>query len=118
MLQLFVVEQIIFKYSYFPSTILEWNNLDIKIRKPNSLMAFKNSLLRVGRPTAKPTSGIHNPISSKFLTRLRLGLSHLKFKHNFKDCVNLLCSCSLESEPSPIFSAMSLFDKHTLNPLR
>ena len=40
----------IFEYSYFPSTILEWNNLDMKIRKVNSLMSFKNSLLRVGRP--------------------------------------------------------------------
>ena len=54
-------------------------------------MSFKNYLLRVGRPTAMPTYGIHNPIGLKFLTRLRLGLSHLNehmFKHNFKDCVN------------------------------
>ena len=46
----------IFKYSYFPSTILEWNNLDMKIRKVNSLMSFKNSLLRVGRPFQRMTS--------------------------------------------------------------
>ena len=33
----------------------------------------------------------------KFLTRLRLGLSHLnghRFRHKFQDCLNSLCSCS------------------------
>ena len=38
----------------------------------------------------------------KYLTRLlRLGLSHLddhKFRHNFQDCINPLCPCSLEVE--------------------
>ena len=95
-----------FKYFYFPSLILKWNDLDIKIRKANSLLSFKKSLLRVGRPTAMPTYGIHNPVGLKFLTRLRLGLSHLnehKFKHNCKDCVNPSCSCSLEIESSSHF---------------
>ena len=35
----------------------------------------------------------------KFVTRLRLGLSHLrehKFKHSFQDSINPLCSCSLD----------------------
>ena len=70
-------------------------------------MSFKNSLLRVIRPSAMSTHGIHNLIGLKFLTSLPLGLSHLnehKFKHNFKDCVNPLCSCSLEIEsPSHFF---------------
>ena len=37
----------------------------------------------------------------KFLTRLRLGFSHLnehRFRHNFQECMNPLCSCSLEIE--------------------
>ena len=37
----------------------------------------------------------------KFLARLRLGLSHLnehKFRHNLQDCLNPLCSWSLEIE--------------------
>ena len=37
----------------------------------------------------------------KLLTRLRLGSTHLnehKFRHNFQDCLNPLCSCSLEIE--------------------
>ena len=37
----------------------------------------------------------------KFLTRLRLGFSHLnerRFRQNFQDCLNPLCSCTLEIE--------------------
>ena len=37
----------------------------------------------------------------KFLTRLRLGFSHLNehmFRHNLQDCMSPLCSCSLEIE--------------------
>ena len=87
----------IFKCSYFPKTILDWNKLDMLIRKSEPFLSFKNYLLKIGQPTYN----IHNPIGLKFLTRLRLGLSHLnehKFKHNFQDCVNPLCSCSLEIE--------------------
>ena len=91
----------VFKHFYFPHTISEWHKLDIQIRMSESFLSFKNFLLKIGRPTAKPTHNIHNPIGLKFLTSLRLGLSHLnkhKFKHNFQDCVNPLCSCSLETE--------------------
>ena len=100
--------------------MFEWNNLEIKIRKANTLISFKNSLLRFGYPTAKATYGIHNPIDLKFLTRSRLGLSHLnkhKFKYNNKDCVNPLCLCTLEIKESlPIF--LTLFPKHMFNSLR
>ena len=71
------------------------------MRRSESFFSFKNSLLKIGGPTAKPTYNIHNPIGLKFLTSLRLGLGHLnkyKFKHNFQDCVNLLCLSSLEIE--------------------
>ena len=91
----------VFKYSYFPHTILERNKLDVQIRRSESFLSFKNFLLKIGRPIAKPTYNIYNPIGLKFLTRLRLGLSHFnehKFKHNFQDCINPLCSCSLEIE--------------------
>ena len=96
----------VFKYSYFPHTISEWNKLDMQIRRSESFLSFKNCLLKIGRPTAKPTHNIHNPISLKFLTSLRLGLRQLnkhKFKHNFQDCVNTLSSCSLEIESLSYF---------------
>ena len=37
----------------------------------------------------------------RLLTRLQLGLSHLnehRFSHNFQNCINPLCTCSLEVE--------------------
>ena len=45
-------------------------------------------------------------MSSKSWTRLRLGLSHLnehRFNHNFENCVNPLCICSLEAETTSHF---------------
>ena len=48
----------------------------------------------------------------KLLTRMRLGLSHLadhKFRHNFQDCLNPICSCGQEIE------ATSHFLIHCLN---
>ena len=47
------------------------------------------------------TYNIFDPKELKFLTHLRLGLSHLnahRFRHNFQDWLNPLCSCSLETE--------------------
>ena len=90
-----------FKYFFFPSTILEWNKLYRKIRQSSTLLTFRNFLLKIGWPEPKP-----NPNGLKLLTKLRLGLSHLneyKFNHNFKDCVNSFCSCSLEVELAPHF---------------
>ena len=56
---------------------MDWNKLEVRLRKSESLPYFRNALLKVGQPTAKPICNIHNPIDWKLLTRLRLGLSHL-----------------------------------------
>ena len=85
----------VLNYSYFPYTTLvwkKWKKIDMQIRRSESFLSFKNSLPKIGPTTAEPTYNIHNPIGLKFLTKLRLGLSHLnehKFKHNSQDCVNL-----------------------------
>ena len=94
-----------FKYSFFPRTILEWNKLDLTLRK-SSYKVFRNSLLKMIRPLPNPVYDLHNPLGLRLLTRLRLGLSHLnehKFNHNFKNCVNPLCTCSLEIESASHF---------------
>ena len=55
----------------------------------------------MGCPHANCPYRIHNPVGIRLLSHLRLGLSHLsehKFRHNFADCVNLLCSCSIKPE--------------------
>ena len=69
-------------------------------------MSFRNTLLKIGWPAPKLVYNIHNPTSLKLLTRLKFVLSHLnehKFNHNFRDCVNPLCTCSLEVESSSNF---------------
>ena len=46
------------------------------------------------------------PEGSKILSRMRLGFSHLrehKFRHNFADTVNPLCSCILETASAKHF---------------
>ena len=62
---------------------------------------FRKRMLNLIRPKCNGTYGILNPTGLKLLARLRLGLSHLndhEFNHNFKDCINPLCSCSLSVE--------------------
>ena len=54
-----------------------------------------------GRPISNLIYNIFNPVGLKYLTSLRFELSRLnehKFNHNFQDCINPLCSCSLEPE--------------------
>ena len=36
----------VFKYSFFPYTISEWNKLDLRVRKGKSLLSFENALLK------------------------------------------------------------------------
>ena len=88
-----------FQNSYFPSSIKEWNRLDIDIRKSDSISIFKKRILSFIRPNK--VSNSHNPQGLKLLARLRLGLSHLryhKFKHNFLETINPLCSCGSDVE--------------------
>ena len=90
-----------FKYSFFPSRLRDWFNLDDNIRNSESISVFKKRLLAFIRPVENSVFNIYEPNGLKLLTRLRLGLSHLnehRFRHNFENCVNPLCSCSLETE--------------------
>ena len=90
-----------FTNSFFPSTIIEWNNLDHNIRNSSSFNIFRRSILKFIRPSANSFFNCHNPKGIKFTTRLRLRLSHLrehKFKHSFQDSLNPFCSCGLVIE--------------------
>ena len=72
-----------YKNSFFPSSIIEWNNLDPKLRNSENFSIFKNNILKFIRP--KPNS-FFNCCSLKeirLITRLRLELSHLR-EHKFK----------------------------------
>ena len=91
----------LFRNSFFLYTIVEWNKLDVTVRNAKSFLIFKNLSLKIGRPIQNSIFKIHDPLGIKLLTRQTVGLSHLnehRFRHNFQDCLNPLCSCSLEAE--------------------
>ena len=90
-----------FANSFFPYCVNQWNNLDPVIRNMEKISSFKKALLGFIRTKPADVYNVNDPIGLKLLTRLRLNLSHLnehKFKHNFQDTLNPLCSCSLEPE--------------------
>ena len=67
---------------------------------------FRKKLLTFIRPLGNVTYGIYDPLGVRLLNRLRLGFSHLrehKFRHNFADTLNPLCSCSLETEDTEYY---------------
>ena len=66
------------KNSFFPSTIVEWNKLDQNIRNSSSFNIFRKSILKLIRSSANSFFDCHNSKGIRFITRLRLGLSHLR----------------------------------------
>ena len=40
-----------FKYSFFPYAMRGWNKLDLQLRNEKSFKKFRNTLLKLGRPT-------------------------------------------------------------------
>ena len=89
------------RYSFFHFTLNYWFSLDLNIISSDSISIFKSRLLLFIRPVQTNVYNIFDPKSLTFRTRLRLGLNHLnehRFRHNFQDCLNPLCSCSLEIE--------------------
>ena len=66
-----------------------------------SVIAFKKQVLKFIRPSPNSTFNVHNPHGIKLLTRLRVGLSHLrehKFRHNFQDSLDPFCNCGRHIE--------------------
>ena len=67
---------------------------------------FKKYLLNFIRSNSNNVFNINNPLGLKLLTRVRIGFSHLKehkFKHNFQDSVDPLCSCGNDIESTVHF---------------
>ena len=94
------IKHIFFRNTFFPSAIIEWNKLDPVIRNAESLGIFKSNILQFIRPTPRGFFNCFNHKGIRLMTRLRLGLSHLrehKFNHNFQNCINLRCSCGMDS---------------------
>ena len=84
------------KDTFIPSTIIEWNKLDSNIHSFPSNKLFRKWLLEFIRTRHNSTFNVPNTLGLTYLTRLRVGLSHLrehKFCHTIWDSLNLLCNC-------------------------
>ena len=78
--------------------INKWNKLNFNI-ETYSFKIFKANLIKIIQPIPNPIFCIFDPLRLKLITRLWLGLSHLnehRFNHNFNNCINPLCTCSLD----------------------
>ena len=73
----FNVKHIFFKNSFFPSTLIEWNTLDLNIFNSKSLRSIKGKILKFTCPSGNEVFLYNNLKGMQLLTRLRLGLSHL-----------------------------------------
>ena len=88
-----------YRYSFFPDTTHAWNLLSDFIKSSPSLSIFKKRLLTFFNSKPNFIYDIHNPVGLRYLTRLRVGLSHLrshKYHHKFKDTENDICPCDLK----------------------
>ena len=109
-----------FRNSFFPSAIIEWNNLDPNLRNSKSISVFKEKILNVIRPSPNSFFDCYNPKGIELTTRLRLGPSHLrehKFKHSFQGTINPVCNCGQDIESSTHFFIHWPFfinERHTL----
>ena len=87
------------------------------------MQCFEESYTKFIRPELKQVFNVDSNEKLKFLTRIRLGWSHLadhKFKRNFQDFVNPICRCGQDIETSTYFllhccnyhcARQSLFEK-------
>ena len=100
--------------------MIEWNKLDCNIRNSSSFNIFRKSIRKFIRLSANSLFNCHNPKGIKFITRLRLDLSHLRehnFKHSSQDSLNPFCSCGLDIESTMDFllhCPMYITERHIL----
>ena len=76
------------------------------------LLPIRKPLIQRIHPKCSSVFNILDPIGIKLLTRLRTDLCHLrdhKFRHNFNDTVNPLCSCNIEAESTKRYLLHCLF---------
>ena len=116
-----------FQNSFFPDSITMWNDLGPELRGAESLSVFKRNILKIYRPVKKSLFNIHDPIGTKWIFQLRVGLSPLKShkkSHNFQDTSDDTCICALNAETSdhyllhcPNFVVQRRILFQTLNPI-
>ena len=96
-----------FTKSFFPSNIIDWNNLDIELRSAPNSKILKNRILNKIRPKKALYVDTKDNDKVKYLTMLRLKLSPLKahkFQRNFSDTPDPYCTvCGQEEDIKHFF---------------
>ena len=83
------------------TSLLPFTINDSHIKNIDSYAIFRKKLLTFIKPLEKHSYVISETLGVRLLNRLRLSFNHLrehKFRHNFVDPLNLLYSCSMETE--------------------
>ena len=78
-----------------------WNKLDCYISNVDLFKVFKKCILSLIRPMPNSIYNTYNPLGVKYITRLRIRLSHLKehqFEHNLQDSIDPISSYTSGTE--------------------
>ena len=70
------------------------NSLKQRVKLSNSVSMFNKKILEIIRPNPKSILSVYDPKGISILTQLRVGLctlNHHKFKHSFRNTLNILC---------------------------
>ena len=95
-----------FLYSFYPNSVICWNDLGPEMRKIDTLSKFKKEIQKAIKPEKRSIFNIHDPDGIRYLFQLRVGLSPLKAhknRHNFKDTPDDRCRCGRGSETTNHF---------------
>ena len=90
-----------FESPFFSHCAKAWGNLSEELRNIDSINTFKSNILNFVRTRENSVFAVRDINGVKLLTRLRLDFGHLnehKFRHNFNDIINPMCSCGKEPE--------------------
>ena len=79
----------LFRNSFLPFTINEWNKLDCDIKDSDSYAILRRKLLAFIRPAGNSMYGIYEPFGVRLINRLRMGFSHL-WQHKFTHSLSIL----------------------------
>ncbi len=95
-----------FSNSFFPDATRTWNKIVTHFSTMPMPSVLKQHLVSLFRPVGKSIFNIHDPLATKYLFQVRLGLSPLhnhKINHNFKDTPSIACFCGTGIEDTSHF---------------
>ena len=94
-----LLENRFFQVFIFPCTLNSWFNLDVNIMNSEPISIFKSKCFFFICPVQNNIFNIFDSQGLKLLNSWRLGFGHLNEhgpRHNFQECMNLVCSCTLQ----------------------